>query len=135
MTDSEADSHATYPVSTAARVLVWVSTLVLPRGAVRERYRLEHCGELSAVAASRQTRYAVGSVMTAWAMRRAVAGGRIQRPKGDSMKYFLVVLAIAIGIAAVIAGGIDDSPGGQLLGILLVVGAVVFGVKVARRST
>jgi drug/metabolite transporter (DMT)-like permease len=50
------------------------------------------------------------------------------------MKYLLAVLAIAIGIAAVVAGGADDSPGLQLLGVLLVVGAVVLGVRVARRS-
>jgi hypothetical protein len=134
MTDSEAETHS-HAITTTARVLVWLSTLVLPRGPLRERYRREHHGELSAVTASEQSRYAVGTVLTAWATRRAVASGRAPRPKGDLVRYFLVILAVAIGIAAVVAGGMDDSPGGQLLGLLLVIGAVVFGVRTARRST
>ena len=50
------------------------------------------------------------------------------------MKYFVVILAIALGVAAIVYGGFDDSPGGQLLGVLLVVGAVVLGVRMVRRS-
>jgi hypothetical protein len=50
------------------------------------------------------------------------------------MKYFLVVLAIAIGITGVVAGGADDSPGLQLLSVLLIIGAVVLGVRMVRRS-
>jgi hypothetical protein len=50
------------------------------------------------------------------------------------MKYFVVVLAIALGVAGVVAGGIDDSPGFQLLCILLIIGAVVVGVRMIRRS-
>jgi drug/metabolite transporter (DMT)-like permease len=38
------------------------------------------------------------------------------------MKSVLAILAIAIGVAAIVLGGIDDAPGAQLLGILLVVG-------------
>ncbi len=45
------------------------------------------------------------------------------------MKYLVVILAIAVGVAGVVAAGIDDSPGGQLLGVLLIIGAVVLGVR------
>ena len=38
------------------------------------------------------------------------------------MKPLLAILAIAIGVAAIVLGGIDDAPGPQLLGVLLVVG-------------
>jgi hypothetical protein len=54
--------------------------------------------------------------------------------KGDPMKYLVVILAIALGVAGVVYGGIDDSPGGQLLGVLLIVGAVAVGVRMALRS-
>jgi hypothetical protein len=50
------------------------------------------------------------------------------------MKYFVVILAIAIGIAGVVAGGIDDAPGAQLVGVLLIIGAVVLGVRMVQRS-
>ncbi|HEX6757155.1 MAG TPA: hypothetical protein VF086_01905 [Propionibacteriaceae bacterium] len=50
------------------------------------------------------------------------------------MKYFVAILAIAIGVAGVVAGGADDSPGLQLLGLLLIIGAVVVGVRIALRS-
>ena len=45
-----------------------------------------------------------------------------------------VVLAVAIGVAAVVYGEGDDSPGLQGLGVLLVLGAVVLGVRSVRRS-
>ena len=38
------------------------------------------------------------------------------------MNARLAILAIAIGVAAIVLGGIDDAPGPQLLGVLLVVG-------------
>jgi hypothetical protein len=50
------------------------------------------------------------------------------------MKYFLAILAIAIGVAGVVAGGPDDSPGLQLLGVLLIIGAVVMCVRMVQRS-
>jgi drug/metabolite transporter (DMT)-like permease len=50
------------------------------------------------------------------------------------MKYLIVILAIAVGVAGVVAAGIDDSPGGQLLGVLLIIGAVAVGVRTALRS-
>jgi hypothetical protein len=50
------------------------------------------------------------------------------------MKYFVVILAIAIGIAGVVAGGVDDAPGAQLVGVLLIIGAVVLGVRMVQRS-
>ena len=50
------------------------------------------------------------------------------------MKYLVVILAIALGVAGIVYGGIDDSPGGQLLGVLLIVGAVAVGVRIALRS-
>jgi hypothetical protein len=53
--------------------------------------------------------------------------------KRDLMKYLAVILAIALGVAAIVYGEADDSPGAQLLGVLLVVGAVVLGVRMVRR--
>ena len=50
------------------------------------------------------------------------------------MRYVLVVVAFAIGVAGVVAGEADDSPGLQFLGALFVVGAVWLGVRVVRRS-
>ena len=50
------------------------------------------------------------------------------------MKYVLVLLAIALGVTAVIYGESDDSPGLQLLGVLLAVGAAAYGVRTARRA-
>jgi hypothetical protein len=50
------------------------------------------------------------------------------------MRYIVAILAVAIGVAAIVAGGADDSPGLQLLGVVVVIGAVVLGVRIARRS-
>ena len=50
------------------------------------------------------------------------------------MRYIVVILAIAIGVAGVVAAGIDDSPGGQLLSVLLIIGAVVMGMRMVWRS-
>ena len=50
------------------------------------------------------------------------------------MKYVVVILAIAIGVAGVVAGGLDDSPGAQLLSVLLIIGVVVLGVRMVRRN-
>ena len=50
------------------------------------------------------------------------------------MKYFVAILVIALGVAAIVYGGADDSPGAQLIGVLLIVGAVVLGVRMVRRS-
>ena len=63
-------------VSGTARVLVRVSTSMLPAGEMRQRYRREHDGELSALAASQQIRYAMGALTTAWALRQAVVQER-----------------------------------------------------------
>jgi len=49
------------------------------------------------------------------------------------MKYVLVVVAVVIGIAAIVFGEADDSPGLQGLGALLAIGAIVFAVRAARR--
>jgi hypothetical protein len=43
------------------------------------------------------------------------------------MKYFVVVLAIAISIGGMVAGRADDSPGLQLLSVLLIIGAICAG--------
>ena len=51
------------------------------------------------------------------------------------MRYVLAVLAVVIGVAAVVYGEADDSPGLQLLGVLLALGAVASGVRTARRRT
>ena len=50
------------------------------------------------------------------------------------MKYFVAILAIAIGVAGIVAGGVDDSPGLQLLGVLIIIGAVALGVMTVLRS-
>jgi hypothetical protein len=50
------------------------------------------------------------------------------------MKYFVAILAIALGVAGIVAGGIDDSPGLQLIGVVIIVAAVALGVRMARRS-
>jgi hypothetical protein len=50
------------------------------------------------------------------------------------MKYIAVILAIGIGVAAIVAGGVDDAPGAQLVGVLIIIGAVVVGVRMVRRS-
>ena len=50
------------------------------------------------------------------------------------MRYIVVILAIAIGVAGGVAAGIDESPGGQLLSVLLIIGAVVLGVRMVWRS-
>jgi hypothetical protein len=47
---------------------------------------------------------------------------RVRPLKGSPMKPLLAIVAIAIGVAAIVVGGIDDAPGPQLLGVLLVVG-------------
>ncbi|MGN9813551.1 hypothetical protein ACTMSW_29915 [Micromonospora sp. BQ11] len=54
--------------------------------------------------------------------------------RADPVKYVLAVLAVAIGVAAVVYGESDDSPGLQFLGAVLVVGALAYGVRTARRS-
>ncbi|MEV7331595.1 hypothetical protein [Micromonospora sp. NPDC093244] len=51
------------------------------------------------------------------------------------MRYVIAILAVALGIAAVVFGGADDSPGLQLIGAVLVVGAVAFAVRAARRGS
>ncbi|NJP33936.1 hypothetical protein [Micromonospora thermarum] len=43
------------------------------------------------------------------------------------MKYLVALLAVAIGVAAIVYGEGDDSPGLQLVGAVLVVGAVACG--------
>ncbi|WP_405095849.1 hypothetical protein [Micromonospora sp. NBC_01412] len=50
------------------------------------------------------------------------------------MRYFVAVLAVAIGVAGIVCGEADDSPGLQLLGVVLIVGAIVFVVRTARRG-
>jgi drug/metabolite transporter (DMT)-like permease len=50
------------------------------------------------------------------------------------MTYVVAVLAIAIGVAAVVAGEADDSPGLQLMGVVLVIGAIAVGARTALRS-
>lgn len=50
------------------------------------------------------------------------------------MKLLLALLAVAIGVAAVVFGEADDSPGLQGLGVLLVIGTVALSVRTAQRS-
>lgn len=44
-----------------------------------------------------------------------------------------VVLAIAVGVAAIVLGEADDSPGLQGLGVLLILGTIAVSVRRARR--
>lgn len=60
-------------VTPTARLLVTAATSTLGSAGARERYRQEHLGELSALPASRQLRYAVGALTTSWALRRALS--------------------------------------------------------------
>ena len=69
MTTAPGTSH----VTRSARALVGVATVTLPSGSVRDRYRLEHLGELSALPAGAQVQYAVGALATSWALRRALS--------------------------------------------------------------
>ena len=62
----------TQSVTPTARVLVRAATTTLPSGAVRERYRREHLGELSALPTTDQVQYAIGALATSWALRRAL---------------------------------------------------------------
>ncbi|MEU5567427.1 hypothetical protein [Micromonospora musae] len=54
------------------------------------------------------------------------------------MRYVILapvaLLAVAIGVAAVVYGEADDSPGLQLLGALLVIATIGFGVRMIRRD-
>jgi hypothetical protein len=63
-------------VSGTARVLVRVSTAVLPAGELRDRYRREHAGELNALPGNQQVRYAMGALTTSGALRQAVVQER-----------------------------------------------------------
>ena len=58
---------------------------------------------------------------------------RVRARRRPVVKPLLAVLAVVIGIAAIVLGEGDDSPGLQLLGVLFVLGAVVLGVRAARR--
>jgi len=63
---------------------------------------------------------------------------RINPPKGNPMKRFVTIVAMAlgviIGVAAMVFGGADDAPGLVLIGIMLVVGTLAFGLSPALRS-
>ena len=59
-------------VTATARVLVRAATTTLPSRAMRERYRREHLGELSALPTTDQVHYALGALATSWALRRAL---------------------------------------------------------------
>lgn len=54
------------------RKIVAVATFVLPRGASRERYRLEFLADLYWMNRRGQARYAIGVLTRAWALRTAL---------------------------------------------------------------
>ena len=71
-------------------------------------------------------------------MIRGVAGdatwrARVRPRKGQFMKLFLALLAVAVGVAAVLYGNADDAPGLVLIGLLFIAGAVVLGVRTVQR--
>lgn len=49
------------------------------------------------------------------------------------MRYLVVAVVVAVGIAGMVLGEGDDSPGLQGLGLLLIIGAVAWSVRSARR--
>ena len=56
----------------------------------------------------------------------------------DAMKYVAVLvalLAVALGLMAIVYGEADDSPGGQLIGVAFVVAGIVLGVRAVRSAT
>ena len=55
-------------------VLVELTTLLLPRGEMRRRYRQEHQAELRQFSPAGQARYVLGVLLSAWTLRRAVTG-------------------------------------------------------------
>lgn len=55
-------------------VVVRTALLILPSGAVRERYRRELAAELHDLEPRRRWRHALGFAWSAWSLRRAVAG-------------------------------------------------------------
>ena len=50
------------------------------------------------------------------------------------MRYLIVVLAVALGVAGFVYGERDDSPGLQGLSLLLVAGAVFYAVRSMRQA-
>ena len=62
-------------------------------------------------------------------------GRTARKLRSCAMRILLSILAIAIGVAAVVLGEADDSPGLQGLGVLLIVGTVALGVRTAQRGT
>lgn len=52
---------------------MYVAVHVLPAGATRDRYRLEHDAELRALPADRQVTYALGALVTSGDLRRATS--------------------------------------------------------------
>jgi hypothetical protein len=56
----------------SAELAVRLSTTVLPRGPIRQRYRHELVAELYYIDKSHQLSYAAGVVSRSWALRRAV---------------------------------------------------------------
>lgn len=49
------------------------------------------------------------------------------------MLYVFPVVAIVIGVIAMVGGEVDDAPGLVLIGLVLVVGAVAHAVQISRR--
>ena len=68
-------------VRRTADLLTRTSTLALPRGDVRDRYRAEHHAELSVLDPSDQLPYALGALSTALALRGAVTKGSQMLPQ------------------------------------------------------
>ena len=60
-------------VTPTAKALVYLAVRVLPSGATRDRYRVEHDAELRAMPARRQVRYALGALISSVDLRRATS--------------------------------------------------------------
>ena len=50
------------------------------------------------------------------------------------MSWLGIVLAVALGVAAVVFGGYDDSPGLQGIGVLLVITGIALAARTVRRT-
>lgn len=65
--------------------VVRLATHVLPRGAVRDRYRAELLAELDPLTAGAQARFAAGVLASSLALRRAVSPNAIPTPLEAAM--------------------------------------------------
>jgi hypothetical protein len=137
------------PERAAELVARWVRfyTLELPAPVGRRRVDEidadlhEHIAHERARGTSdRRISLSILSRMTRGVIADAAWRQEIRPLRGDLMKSYVAILAIALavaalGVVAVMHGESDDAPGLVLVGILLIVGAFAYGVRTAQRSS